>query len=626
MTIRRSRALAFRARGLSDSGDATNSFPGAMASLSNLIPAPGAQDQWVPRPAATLTSSFAGFNTPAAVEALFDNANRIYGFIQSARFAGQSEPFIYDTLAGAFVTIAGVTAANTPASTLNTGDWTPPNIDQVGAYVMFSHPGFNFAAGFAFGWLDMSGLTSATVTGNTHTTTGVDNLSTNVLTAGWRPGMTITDSAADIPAGTRIKSIAANGLSLTLTAAATGTNVATTFTVAGGTFAAPLWAAGNLNDNPLPNLATWIRQYAGSACYAVNTVSPPSAAVVFSDANDPLRRSDALAVQVLTFDSAVPINCLARLGLQTITGGVAQSLIVFQQDVFIQQITGTPTNKTAAVSLLNDSVGTQSPNSVQPTPLGLLFAAPDGVRRIDLGGNISKTIGRRGMGVTTPMLFVANPGRVAAAYNESVYRISLQNGSVQGTPTQEYWYHEDDDIWSGPHTFPAAVICATETPHSFAMFAPGINAKLWNSNAYASLAATYVENGVQMTFDWQTGLLPDTLQMQMNDLGAASLAIAVPAQQTIEISVTDEKGVGLDQVQLSGAGSLPAPWGTMLWGTGLWGAGVSYYRQQHLNWNHPIVFKQAQIMLAGNCIGGLTIGNLYMQWVELGYVLLTETG
>lgn len=73
--------------------------------------------------------------------------------------------------------------------------------------------------------------TTATATGDTHTTVTVDNLSSNVLTLGWVAGMVISSSNADITAGTKIKSIAKDGLSLVLTAAATGTNAGGTLTV-----------------------------------------------------------------------------------------------------------------------------------------------------------------------------------------------------------------------------------------------------------------------------------------------------------------------------------------------------------------------------------------------------------
>lgn len=87
------------------------------------------------------------------------------------------------------------------------------------------------AEGFPF-LIPFSSLPATlTATGNTHTTTLVDSLSVNVFTLGWRPGMLIKSSNSDIPAGTLIVSIAAGGLSLVLSAAATGTNVGGTLTV-----------------------------------------------------------------------------------------------------------------------------------------------------------------------------------------------------------------------------------------------------------------------------------------------------------------------------------------------------------------------------------------------------------
>lgn len=68
-----------------------------------------------------------------------------------------------------------------------------------------------------------------TATGNSNTSTAITSLSTNVNALGWKPGMPITGT--DIPASTRIAAIAANGLSLTLSQAATGTTATQTYTV-----------------------------------------------------------------------------------------------------------------------------------------------------------------------------------------------------------------------------------------------------------------------------------------------------------------------------------------------------------------------------------------------------------
>ena len=68
-----------------------------------------------------------------------------------------------------------------------------------------------------------------TATGTTNTNNQLTALSANVLTQGWWAGMAITGT--DVPAGTVIQAIAADGKSLTLSKAATGGHAGNTFTV-----------------------------------------------------------------------------------------------------------------------------------------------------------------------------------------------------------------------------------------------------------------------------------------------------------------------------------------------------------------------------------------------------------
>lgn len=73
-----------------------------------------------------------------------------------------------------------------------------------------------------------------TATGTTVSTSpAVTALSSNVLTLGWASGMAITGT--NVPASTIIQAIANDGLSLTLSAAATGSAAGTTFTVSSWT-------------------------------------------------------------------------------------------------------------------------------------------------------------------------------------------------------------------------------------------------------------------------------------------------------------------------------------------------------------------------------------------------------
>ncbi len=90
-------------------------------------------------------------------------------------------------------------------------------------------------------WLmiDPSGwpiVISANVLPRTLTRTGTTNATTTLtvtlsaLNAGWTVGMTLAAAEADIPAGTTITAISIDGLTITMSAAATGSNAGQTIT------------------------------------------------------------------------------------------------------------------------------------------------------------------------------------------------------------------------------------------------------------------------------------------------------------------------------------------------------------------------------------------------------------
>ena len=156
--------------GLSDTLDGTDTFPGAMASLSNMVPDPSTKGVWQCRPAAQQLTAFAGFTLPGFVSALVVEGDRAYGMVASSRFAGYDEPFCFDLTSNTFVAISGVTAANVPASPSATGSWTPPSIALVGVYLIVAHPGFPATGGGLIGYINIAnpaGLTWAA--GNTAT-------------------------------------------------------------------------------------------------------------------------------------------------------------------------------------------------------------------------------------------------------------------------------------------------------------------------------------------------------------------------------------------------------------------------------------------------------------------------
>lgn len=617
MGLRDSRQVTIRPSGITDLIDGTNAPPGSMAALTNLIPAPHTKDMWVCRPAAVQRTAFAGFANPAQLKSLLQVGARSYGFIASGRFAGKSEPYIYDNGGGAFITVQGVTSGACPTSQPTTGDWVPATASVNGGRIIFTHPGFPGTGGIFFGWLDMTGFSNSTHTGNTHTTTTVNNLSANVLQAGWRPGQTIQSSAGDIPAGTRIVSVASDGLSLVMSAAATGSNAGSTLTVAGGSTTSPLWCAGNLNETPLLFVPTCVAQFSGRTYYGVGS------AVAFSDSLDPLQSSNGN--QVLTFANNVAVTALVGLPLNNVTGGIIQALIVFQGASTMQQITGDYALSNLSVNSMNDSTGTLAPNTIAATRNGVFFLAPDGVRVITFSGQISTAIGANGAGITLPFLFVVHPSRACAAYNEDVYRISCSTNTTAGGVVEnaveniEFWYHLTLDKWSGPHSFPSSLMAASQVPHSFVTAAAGIDAKLWQSDYLPSISASYTENGIPLTWQMLTTLLPDNSDGAENAIIESSVAVAIQPATSINVSFTNETGEVLDSLSIAGPPNAPTIWGQFNWGQAKWGSPLGDLRQWRCNWHMPLVFKQGQIQLTGVSGGAVSVGNLYTQVTRLGY-------
>lgn len=643
MAARNATPLVWKAKGLSDSQDGTNSFPGAMQQLANLIPSPTTPELWVPRPAAINVANFGtsgaspiwgsfkwgaanwgGFNSPAQINALLVLGNIAYGVVAetAGSFAGKDVPFALNLATGAFlpITIPGA-ASSLPVTPSITGDWTPPTLAQIAGRVIITHPGFPGGA-TKIGWLDVSGFSSSSITGNTHSSTTIDTLSSNPITAGWQPGMMV--SGTGIQANTTIISLTAAAIVLSQATVSTlsGINV----TVAGGTSTSPLYGSGDTNTNNLPAVPTCVAQFNGRAYYGFQTSAGVGVALVLSDSGTPTQVTNA--TQALSFNNGLGVTALSGLPLSNQLGGVIGSLMAFQSDANIMQITGDPVTSNLATNSLNVAIGTLAPNTIASTPVGLAFIAPDGMRIIQFNAVITEPIGRNGSGVALPFIDAINPSRMAAAYNQNVYRVTCMNGAVNGQPTQEYWYDFGQKVWSGSHTFPAAQISAwsSSSANTFIMAGTGINAKLWQSDVLPTGSSSYTENGSPIAVTWETVLLPDTEMMNENAVVESSIALQLPPQLSLLIQANDEAGNLLGTVTITGAATGATVWGAFNWGASPWGGATGFFRQYPINWTSVLVFKQMTVTATANALSGLSIGNLALRYQRLGYLMQAAGG
>ena len=676
MPLRNGIPISWKPKGASDTVDATNAFPGAMQLLSNLIPDPLTDNMWIPRPASIEVTDFTGVPGGAGgygfISALLVVGDFAYGMIASARNANHDEPFLYHLSDNTFHQVSGITSGNTPVSPATTGDWTPPQMAQVGSRIIVTHPGFPGGT-VKFGWFDISGASIST-TGNTNTNNVITG---NPSILGVQPGMTISAGAdipanttvvstqpfvlvesgathsnttldglasttglavgqeiagAGIPTGTTITVVGAgsvtmsqaatatatvtvtfSGATITMSAAATGSTSNLALTIDGGTQTNPLWGAGDTDRNPLPSVPVDVAQFNGRAYYALGLDG-----IVYSDSGFPCRVSNTLAVQALTTNDGLAITCIGALQLSSLLGGAVQSLIAFQGIAKMQQITGDQSTNNLAMNSLPTSTGTLAPLSVVSCEKGLAFVSPEGLRIITFAGTVSEPVGDHGTGVTSPFIYSVYPSRICAAARVDTIRISTQNGLANGSPMQEWWYDLTRRSWSGPHTFPADQIQPFAT--GFLLAANGVTAKLWSSNAYPFTTSTFIENGQAMTAIYRTSLLPDNNMVAENAVILTTLSGQFfPGVTTI--TALDEADSVIDQTTIvNAAGSNPL-WGTAVWNAFNWGAVLPPFRQVGVYWTQPLVFKQASFQVVVNSELFLRIGTFYMLYQRLGYMI-----
>lgn len=548
--------LQFSPTGVTDTLDATNAPKGAMAALTNLIPDPTSKNLWQCRPAATRLIDFT--TRGGAFSSAFSSAFAI-GFAPGAGFIS--------CMKNVGTRIYGMIATS-----------TTPGHDEPFCY-------------------DVEAGVIIKVNGVTGANTPISPPSSGAWTP---PIMEIV--------GTKLL-VAHPGFN------GTGGNYFGWFDISDPNNLT--WAAGNVSGGVTFTTApTWIKQFNGRAYYGINpSTGQPS--VVYSDVLVPLVVTNAN--QVLTFGDNVPLTAAAGLPLFNQLGGIVQSLIVFKGITNMYQVTGDAATNNLLVNTLNVATGTLSPLSICSTPKGLSFVAPDGIRFIDFDANVSDPLGVAGFGVTLPFIFSNVPSRVCMAANASVLRVSVQNSGVVGTPNQEWWYDftTPRQCWSGPHTFPSSLIVVYNK--TFIKTPIEATASLWMSDTVQSTSSTYVENGTQLTWTFQTALLPDTLQMSENNILEATLNIALASGINVSVYAADENGTVFDTVSVTPAGSATI-WGAFQWGHALWQGSSDALAPRQLNWSIPIVFRRMYLTASAESAAGIKVGDAFLRYEILGYL------
>lgn len=560
MSLRRTQPVALRPRGLSDALDSSTAFSGAMQSLQDLIPDPSTKNLWQCRPASLPIV----LNLAIAPGGPFSSGfNTGFSFVSS-----------------------GIPA---PVGLISC-------MKVIGTRV--------------YGLVNAGGVSR-------DYPFGYDLLTNTFVTIGG------AGVAANQPA-----SPATTGEWVPPKMALVGTNLLVThpgYTGAAGVFfgwfdigdpGAVTWNGGNLTGAiTFSTPPTSVENFNGRAYWAVN---PPTGqpSLIFSDVLLP--RNVTNANQALTFDDNVKITALAGLPLNTmLTGGILQALIVFKGVTALYQVTGDAALSNLAKNALNVATGTLAPNSIRATAKGLAFVAPDGVRLIDFTANVSDPIGLDGMGKALPFLYSVVPSRMTAASNGTIYRVTVQDGSLLGSPWVEYWFDIARGIFHGPHTFPAS--CIEPYANTFVVAPRNVPGSLFQSDYLQSATSSFTENFVPMQFLWSSCMLPDTDQMAENAMIETTIHMSLGPGQNYFVSALDQNGAVLNVVNLINPNAASI-WGTFVWGTSQWGGQQSALFPRAVAWSKPIVFRRMRVAVSGPSSGALRIGALHMRYEQLGYL------
>ncbi|KAF3997550.1 hypothetical protein [Glaciimonas immobilis] len=611
MAIRNSQPGSFIPTGLTDAIDQDSSFAGACQSLSNLVFDRQNRGAVVARPGVTAATAFPGFTSPGVISVMIDVGSRIYGMIATGRNAAYDEPFCYDTVSGLFVTISDVLSTNVPTTPPSTGAWLPPTMDVIGTKIIVTHQGFS-GANF-FGWFDISGFTSApTVT----TTSGSKTLTAVSTTTGASAGMAVT--GAGIPAGSYIVSTTANTITLNQAATASATVAAA---VTGGSFAAPMWCAGNTTVNALPSIPLWVVQFFGRAYFGCKN------AIVFTDTLSATTISNTNFTSALTLGDTTSTTGAAGLPFNNGSSGILQSLIVFKANAIYQVVGDVTGTGTTALSLntISQNVGCIMPRTAQPTMYGVLFIGSDGPRLINTSGALQYLTSEQSgtPDIVIPFSNATTPSRACAAYNNGVYRVALDTvyrnltNSFASFQAADFWYDFLVNRWNGAHSF--QYHCVVPVGASFYLSSntsPGI---LFISPVVGSPNSAYLDNSVTYTCTLLSATMPDVAPMSQKAIVESTVELSgVSSQASYVITAYNDQYSQLSvNTVVLGAGVIK--WGAVKWGQSAWASSYIGTHPYSIPWSNPIVFKKLIYSITAPAAQSVSIRETAFRYQVLGY-------
>ena len=378
--------------------------------------------------------------------------------------------------------------------------------------------------------------------------------------------------------------------------------------------AAPTWTSANTATNGLPSVPVWVVNYNNRAYFFLSNKA------FYSDVLVPTTMTNA--GQSLTMGDTTPIIGASGLPIETASGGVVASLIVFKQ-FQIWQITGDAAiTGTLATNFLSLNVGATSAGTIVQTPIGTIFSGIDGPYYVSPLGQVlplTKDNTKLAQDLQAPFQGMINVGRAVGSYTGSVYRICMETVIEGVSQIADYWFDATVRRWNGPHSFPYD--CISPAGNYFVVSHRSKGAHLYKSQYLPDLTSVYNDDGTAISVFLEASFLPKLQNINVKDVIESTIELTSTAQTTVyTITAIDERLTNMSTVLLN-LNSPAAYWGAGgVWGGGSkWNSIVNNMYTYTIPWDTPLVFKKLMLTISAASSYSLAIGTIFIKFRDCGY-------
>ena len=381
--------------------------------------------------------------------------------------------------------------------------------------------------------------------------------------------------------------------------------------------ATPAWSAANTTVHLLPSVPTSVCNFNNRAYFSCSNTA------WYSDVLAPTVMTNA--GQSLTIGDTDIITSLTGLPIQTSSAGVVASLIVFKSLQIWQILGDAAVTGSLSLNFLALNIGCIAPRSIVQTPIGTIFAGIDGPYYISALGQVlplTKDQNKSVQDLQRPFQSINNPGRAAAAFTGSIYRICLDSTIDGVAATNDYWFDADVRRWNGPHTFPYD--CISQMGSYFVLSHRSLGAALFASSYLPSASSVYTDNGAAYSVNFQTAFFPKSQNINVKQIVESTIELSsVNSLLSYFVTAYDERFNILSSASVGLVGNSLLWGGGTVWGSGpVWSNSVNKGLTFTIPWPAPLVFKKIAISVTAVPSAALSIGTSYFKYIDCGYTNL----